>query len=38
MLLSGAEADWDIGKGALWWFRDIGGKTMLFAAVDPSLA
>jgi phosphohistidine phosphatase len=38
MLLSGTEADWDISKGALWWFRDIGGKTILFAAVDPSLA
>jgi phosphohistidine phosphatase len=38
MLLSGAEADWDIGKGALWWFRELGGKAMLFATVDPSLA
>ena len=38
MLLSGAEADWDIGKGALWWFQHIGGETTLFAAIDPRIA
>src|SRR6266705_6092076 len=37
MLLSGAEADWDIGKGALWWFQHIGGETTLFAAIDPRI-
>ena len=38
MLLSGTEADWDIGKGALWWFRRSGGSTRLFAVIDPELA
>jgi len=38
MLLSGAQADWDIGKGALWWFRHSGGGTSLLAAIDPDLA
>jgi len=38
MLLSGAESDWDIGKGALWWVRHSGGETRLFAAIDPELA
>jgi phosphohistidine phosphatase len=37
LLLSGAEADWDIGKGALWWIRHSGGETRLFAAIDPEL-
>ncbi len=36
--LSGAQADWDIGKGALWWIRHSGGETMLLAAIDPELA
>ena len=35
---SGAQADWDIGKGALWWIRHSGGETRLFAAIDPELA
>jgi phosphohistidine phosphatase len=36
VLLSGAEADWDIGKGALWWFHhDNDGETTLFAVIDP---
>ncbi len=38
LLLSGAEGDWDIGKGALWWLRHSGGETRLFAAIDPELA
>jgi phosphohistidine phosphatase len=38
MLVSGAQADWDIGKGALWWIRHSGGETRLFAAIDPELA
>jgi phosphohistidine phosphatase len=38
ILLSGAQSDWDIGKGALWWFRHSGGKTELFAVMDPELA
>ncbi|HYU69177.1 MAG TPA: histidine phosphatase family protein [Burkholderiales bacterium] len=38
LLLSGAAADWDIGKGALWWIRHSGGETRLFAAIDPELA
>ena len=38
LLLAGAEADWDIGKGALWWFRYAGGKTTLFTVVHPRLS
>jgi phosphohistidine phosphatase len=39
VLLSGAEADWDIGKGALWWFHhDNDGETTLFAVIDPQIA
>ncbi len=38
LLISGAEADWDIGKGALWWIRHSGGGTRLLAAIDPELA
>ncbi|HEX4797678.1 MAG TPA: histidine phosphatase family protein [Burkholderiales bacterium] len=38
MLLSGAEADWDVGKGALWWFRHHDGETTLFAVIDPQIA
>jgi len=37
-LLSDAQADWDIGKGALWWLRHSRGETRLFAAIDPELA
>jgi len=38
LLLSGAEGDWDIGKGALWWIRHSVGETRLLAAIDPELA
>ena len=38
VLLSGAQADWDIGKGALWWIRHSSGETRLLAAIDPELA
>ena len=38
MLLSGAEADWDFGKGALWWLHHNDGETTLFAVVDPQIA
>jgi len=37
MLLSGAEADWEFGKGALWWLVQTRGKIALRAAVDPEL-
>jgi len=37
MLLSGTEADWEFGKGALWWFVHANGKIELRAAVDPEL-
>ena len=41
LLLSGAEADWTIKKGALWWFsnrvRDGDTQTILRAAVPPDL-
>jgi phosphohistidine phosphatase len=37
-LLTGSEADWEVGKGALWWFRDAGGGAVLVAVLDPELA
>jgi phosphohistidine phosphatase len=41
LLLSGAEADWTIKKGALWWFsnrvRDGETQTILRAVVPPDL-
>jgi phosphohistidine phosphatase len=41
LLLAGAEADWSIKKGAVWWFthrvRDGGGQVVLRAVVGPDL-
>jgi phosphohistidine phosphatase len=37
ILLSGAQADWDIGKGALWWLSRTNGRIALRAVVDPEL-
>jgi len=41
LLLTGAEADWSIKKGALWWVtrrvRDGGGQVVLRAVVGPDL-
>lgn len=41
LLLSGAEADWAVKKGAVWWFssraRDDGAQTVLRAAINPEL-
>ena len=41
MLLAGAEADWTIKKGALWWFshrvRGNGARTVLRAAIPADL-
>jgi phosphohistidine phosphatase len=41
LLLTGAEADWPIKKGALWWFthrvRDGDGQVVLRAAIGPDL-
>jgi phosphohistidine phosphatase len=37
MLLSGKEADWDVGKGALWWLSHENGNIVLRAVVDPEL-
>jgi phosphohistidine phosphatase len=37
LLLSGAEADWDVGKGALWWLFRADGRIALRAVVDPEL-
>ena len=37
MLLSGAQADWDVGKGALWWLSRANGNIALRAVVDPGL-
>jgi phosphohistidine phosphatase len=37
-LLSGAEADWHVAKGAVWWLRHVDGETRLFAVTHPKLA
>lgn len=37
-LLTGTETDWEIAKGALWWFRHAQGGATLFAVLDPGLA
>src|SRR5262245_20411230 len=34
-LLSGAEADWDIAKGAVWWLSHKNGISALRVALDP---
>jgi phosphohistidine phosphatase len=41
LLLGGAEADWSIKKGAVWWFtrrvRDGNGQVVLRAVMGPDL-
>ena len=41
VLLGGAEADWSIKKGAVWWFtrrmRDGNGRVILRAVIGPDL-
>jgi phosphohistidine phosphatase len=41
VLLAGAEADWSIKKGAVWWFtrrvRDGDGQVVLRAVIAPDL-
>jgi phosphohistidine phosphatase len=37
LLLCGREADWDIGKGCLWWLRYTGGVPLVRAVLDPDL-
>jgi phosphohistidine phosphatase len=41
VLLTGAEADWSIKKGAVWWFthrvRDGDGQVVLRAVIGPDL-
>ena len=37
-LLSGAEADWHLAKGAVWWLRHVDAETRLFAVMHPKLA
>jgi phosphohistidine phosphatase len=37
-LVSGAEADWHLAKGAVWWLRHVDGETRLFAVMHPKLA
>jgi len=41
LLLSGAEADWSIKKGAVWWFssreRDSEAQTALRGVINPEL-
>jgi len=36
-LLAGRPADWTIRKGALWWFSQRAGETILRAVVSPDL-
>ncbi len=36
-LLAGEQADWTIRKGALWWFSDRAGDTILRAVVSPDM-
>jgi len=36
-LLAGAQADWTIKKGALWWFSGRAGGQILRAVVSPDL-
>jgi phosphohistidine phosphatase len=36
-LLSGAEADWHMAKGSVWWLRHVDGETRLFAVIHPKL-
>jgi phosphohistidine phosphatase len=36
-VLAGAPEDWAIKKGALWWFSNCAGETILRAAVSPEL-
>ena len=38
LLLAGGEADWNIKKGAAWWFSRRGGATILRAIRGPDLA
>ncbi len=39
LLLAGAEADWSVRKGAVWWFtrrvRDGGAQVLLRAVIGP---
>jgi len=41
LLVTGAEADWPIKKGAVWWFthrvRNGGGQVVLRAVIGPDL-
>lgn len=36
-LLAGAQDDWTIKKGGLWWFANRGGEQILRAVVNPDL-
>jgi len=36
-LLSGAEADWHVAKGAVWWLRYKDERAALRAVIHPSL-
>ncbi len=41
LLLSGAEADWSVKKGAIWWFskrsREGRDQTVLRAVMNPEM-
>jgi phosphohistidine phosphatase len=41
LLLAGAEADWSIKKGAIWWFskrsREGRDQTVLRAVINPEM-
>jgi len=36
-LLAGEPADWNIKKGALWWFSSHAGELILRAVINPDL-
>ena len=36
-LLSGAQSDWHMAKGSVWWLRHVDGEARLFAVVHPKL-
>jgi len=36
-LLSGAQADWHMAKGAVWWLRHVEGETKLSPSSIPNL-
>jgi hypothetical protein len=38
VLLTGRSADWNVRKGAAWWFSSRGADVVLRAVIGPDLA